>query len=481
MSAIRQPAQPRSAGREHNRPARQGWPPLAARYTGLKRRAAAFLVSHRHIIIAGVLVFLLIIEGIEHLVIAWLGQDRHLIFDFLVYLLLVPTGLWLLLSLLEHTVREREQAALESDQRLAFSHRLGQAASWEELLRLLVEYPHQVAPSARVTLYVFNPLTDRMEPEVSCQPDGTLTLKPAAPLNPDSQPVGSLPQLLLQQPGDHPFLNRRHYPAPAALPPHRYDLPVTRNDQLIGVFKLEYPLGQAPTQAETAALQAVAPIMALALEAGVLENLAAEQAAASATQRQQIAQTLHDTLAQNISYLRLKLDLLTGENAIHEIGAVLQELERMRAAADEAYQQVRSTLDDLIPIQGQDLASLLRAQAGAIAARAGLALDFDQDGTAFPLPSATRQQILYILREALHNVEKHAQAARVHLRLAWQEDGLLIKMSDDGVGFDHVPNGKHFGLQTMRERAESVGGGLTVTSLPSRGTQVTFWLPLAQP
>jgi len=85
------------------------------------------------------------------------------------------------------------------------------------------------------------------------------------------------------------------------------------------------------------------------------------------------------------------------------------------------------------------------------------------------------------VQEALANVRKHAAARQVQIRLVARDGCLGVTVTDDGVGFDRVPNGKHFGLQTMRERAESVGGGLTVTSAPAQGTQVTFWLPLAQP
>ncbi len=119
------------------------------------------------------------------------------------------------------------------------------------------------------------------------------------------------------------------------------------------MIKLEFPLGRSPDSDQVRALKSAAPVMALAIEVAMLQKMAAEQAAATAAQRQSIAQNLHNSLAQNVSYLRLKLDQLTGENAIHEIGAVLQELERMRASADEAYQQVRSTLDELNPDPGR--------------------------------------------------------------------------------------------------------------------------------
>jgi signal transduction histidine kinase len=84
-----------------------------------------------------------------------------------------------------------------------------------------------------------------------------------------------------------------------------------------------------------------------------------------------------------------------------------------------------------------------------------------------------------IVQEALTNIRKHAQAERVKVTLAALNDRLEITIADDGVGITPgtIPQG-HFGLQTMRERAESVGGTLRITSLPGQGTTVLLSLPL---
>ncbi|RPJ50688.1 MAG: hypothetical protein EHM21_04465, partial [Chloroflexi bacterium] len=239
----------------------------------------------------------------------------------------------------------------------------------------------------------------------------------------------------------------------------------------------------APTQEEIRVLRSAAPVIALALEGALLQALAAEQAAASEAQRQQVAQNLHDTLAQNISYLRLKLDQLTGENAIREIGAVLQELERMRATAEEAYQQVRNTLDALNPIHSENLASTLFKQARAISERGGFKLRTSQAGASFILPAPVRQQILYLVREALSNIEKHANATNARLTILWLESELIIKVVDDGIGFNplSVPADGHYGLWIMQQRAQEIGGTLKINAAAGNGgapgTEVTLWVP----
>jgi two-component system nitrate/nitrite sensor histidine kinase NarX len=243
--------------------------------------------------------------------------------------------------------------------------------------------------------------------------------------------------------------------------------------------------------------------MALALEVAMLQKVTAEQAAASTAERQAIAHNLHDTLAQNIGYLRLKLDQLTGVHVIREISAVLQELERMRAIADEAYQQVRNTLDELNPIRGENLSSTLFKQAQSISQRAGFQLRTSQVGTPHPLSNYIREQILFIVREALYNIEKHAIANQAYLHLIWLEAELIIKIADDGVGFNPLatPVEGHYGLWIMQQRALEIGGSLKISpastgiivdsangnqqestdfsgSAGKPGTEVTLWVPL---
>jgi signal transduction histidine kinase len=441
----------------------------------MRRWSVPFITRHRNHIWLGAFAALVLLEVIEHILLRRFGQGAHIAYDALVYIILVPASLWLLLNLLEKTETERVQAAREIDLRSQFSQRLGDAITWDELITTLVEYPHRIAPGATITLFVFQPGLARLQAEATCSSSGEIVLKPDVSISPDSLPLGSLPQILLQ--------NSPYPPPPASapppLPPHRYDLSITRGDQQFGVLKLDYPLGRGPSLIEQRMLKSVAPVMALAIEAALLQNLAANQAAASEAQRQHIAQNLHDTLAQNIGYLRLKLDQLTGENAIREIGAVLQELERMRSTADEAYQQVRNTLDELNPVHAEDLLTSLTKQASAICGRSGMTLRSDQVGDPYPLPPAVRQQIMYIVREALHNIEKHASACKVYLQFVWLENELIIKIDDDGVGFNplSVPDERHYGLWIMQQRAQEIGGTLKVASVEGGGTEVTLWTP----
>jgi len=97
-------------------------------------------------------------------------------------------------------------------------------------------------------------------------------------------------------------------------------------------------------------------------------------------------------------------------------------------------------------------------------------------------PPAETGIVLYrITQEALTNIRKHARASRVGVSLDQREGGYLIRIEDDGIGFDaggraESPDG-HLGLTSMRERAEIAGGWFTIDSAPEEGTVVQFWIP----
>jgi len=450
---------------------------MTDRPASLSKRITAFLMNRRRRLIVGVILITGIAEIAENLSLMRFGQEWFAWINLGLYLLMVPLGLWVLMVILETTASEQAKLTRDNNMRLEFSQKLGDAASLVELGERIVEFAHQVAPEANATLFIYNQATMRMDPEVACKPDGSLVHKPPRSLNPDTLPVGSLPQLLIQHGGE--AYPRSLLDSSANLPPNRYDLPIMRSDETLGVVKLEYPLGKELAQGQIRALQSAAPVIGLALEVALLQKLAAEQAAASDSQRQQIAQNLHDTLAQNISYLRLKLDQLTGENAIFEIGVVLQELERMRAIADEAYQQVRGTLDELDPVHGEELTSVINKQARAICARAGFDLRVSVVGEPYNLPPAVRQQVQFIAREALHNVEKHSHAREVGVQYCWLDADFVLKISDDGDGFDprKVTSDGHYGLLIMQQRAQEIGGSVKIPPVMGEGTEVTVWIP----
>jgi len=204
------------------------------------------------------------------------------------------------------------------------------------------------------------------------------------------------------------------------------------------------------------------------------------RAAALEEERARIFRDLHDGLAQVLGYLRLKLDGLTINRVVQQEPAIRTEIEQARETANEAYEVVRNMLAASRPANTADFASALLVQARTEGNRAGFKVRLTSDGEACPLPPVVQHQVLYLLQEALSNINKHANAKNVDIHLAWANDALTITLADDGCGFDPArsqPNG-HFGLTIMYERAAEVDGRLTVHSRPGQGTTISLWLPL---
>jgi signal transduction histidine kinase len=93
----------------------------------------------------------------------------------------------------------------------------------------------------------------------------------------------------------------------------------------------------------------------------------------------------------------------------------------------------------------------------------------------------TCEQLYGIVREALNNIVKHAKARHVQLELDWQPDNLMVRLVDDGVGFDPrlPPEEGHYGLTLMRETVEALRGELLIESAPGHGSRLTVRIPLS--
>lgn len=214
----------------------------------------------------------------------------------------------------------------------------------------------------------------------------------------------------------------------------------------------------------------------------VIHDISARRRAEAERERERasIARDLHDSLGHSLGYLHLKLDALVESDALPKKPGVLETLMQMRDVASEAYDLVRGMLAALLPSTSTDLTTALLVKARKVSQQGGFKVQFSSKGRPRALSPILQQQLLYLLQEALINVEKHAGARQVEIEVAWQEDALVITLADDGKGFDphDVPPTGHFGLAIMRERARETRAQLTLNSRPGHGTQVIVRLPL---
>ena len=203
------------------------------------------------------------------------------------------------------------------------------------------------------------------------------------------------------------------------------------------------------------------------------QALAMEQLA-TARERNRLARDLHDTLAHALAGLVVQLQAI--ETLLQaEPQAVRSELVKARQIAQEGLRETRQAIQDLRvnPIEDLGLARALERAAIEFGDRAGVQVELHVGDPQASISSDMAAQIYFIAQEALHNIERHADARRVDVSLA-RSDGLIqLRIVDNGRGFDESQlTEERFGLQGMYERAEMIGAVLSVTSTVVQGTTV---------
>jgi signal transduction histidine kinase len=199
------------------------------------------------------------------------------------------------------------------------------------------------------------------------------------------------------------------------------------------------------------------------------------------TMQLDIARDLHDTIGQNIGYLRMKLDHLA-EQEPRRSGADLQaEFNQMSRVANESYDLVRGTLAVLQSQGSGDLLALFKRYAGQVVERSVIDIQFQDRGRMGLMSVYQIRQLFYIFREALSNIEKHSEARHARVEMEWAERSLTLSIADDGKGFDAsvaTTQQGHYGLKFIRERTEMLNGTWQLQTAPQSGTRITICVPL---
>ena len=201
----------------------------------------------------------------------------------------------------------------------------------------------------------------------------------------------------------------------------------------------------------------------------------AEVGRALLEERGRLAREVHDGLGQDLWYARLKLGRLAQlvpEGEPRElVDDVVSGIDSGIADARQTVMAMRAGSTDA------PLLELLERYADDFGDRFALDVRFESDGESPELPARAQAEILRIVQEALNNVRKHADATVVRVRASAGEEGLTIRVIDNGKGFAQDRLTRGFGLMGMRERAGLIGARLAIESAPSDGTRVTLTVP----
>lgn len=198
---------------------------------------------------------------------------------------------------------------------------------------------------------------------------------------------------------------------------------------------------------------------------------------ATAQERSRIAREIHDSLGHSLTALNIQLEgaIKLSKRDPQKSQALLAESKRLGSVALQDVRQSVAALRDDAPIK-ESLQARLNTLVDTLRASSNISPKLNIQ-LLKPLPQATSMALYRIAQEGITNIVKHAEATAVELTLINNEGGTQLLLRDNGRGFDLAQTSTGFGLQGMRERAQAIGGQLTVNSLPGKGCELKLTIP----
>jgi signal transduction histidine kinase len=258
-------------------------------------------------------------------------------------------------------------------------------------------------------------------------------------------------------------------------------VPIQIGGQVFGVFGVNYSRPRRFSDDEIRLFQALAQRAALAIENARLYEQA--QQAAAMEERQRLARDLHDSVTQSLYSLTLLAEAGRRQAGMGDLGRTQRHLERLGETAQQALREMRLLVYELRPLEleAAGLASALQQRLESVERRSGVEVRLLVEGEV-NLPAAVEEGLYRVAQEALNNALKHARATSVTVTVHTAGERAELTVADDGRGFD--PEAVHdrggLGLVGIRERAQRLGGALTIESAPDRGTRVSLRLTTHQ-
>lgn len=373
--------------------------------------------------------------------------DLHILDEVVLDGLVLPLTTWAVLTFAARKLAKQFEREQLLEVRQQFLQRLAEQRDYGQLAQFVVRYPATLLPVAHASLFV-------------CEGDER--------------------QLHLVTAQDYDHSQQRGPLALAAGREHRFIL--MANDRQLGLLLVRCQPGEQIDADRLALLTSLVPELGRALSRALAESEQKEQLyrAARAYERRRLTQELHDSLAQQVFYLHLGLDQLSGDTTLNASTAVRRKLSSMRDVAAEVYEQIRNNLSILRAWEQVNLTEAISELARLTAHNAELTIDINVRGEPEWLSPHTCEHVYGVVREALHNVVKHARAGHVQLDLTWSADSLRISLSDNGVGFEPAvaPGADHYGLILMREAVDAFEGTISIDSSPGAGTRLVIGVPL---
>lgn len=217
-----------------------------------------------------------------------------------------------------------------------------------------------------------------------------------------------------------------------------------------------------------------------------LRMVMARLAELQAVERRSLAKELHDRVGQSLTTLGVTLNLIRARLAPEAQQEAARRFDVAQDLVTEVTDEVRAVIAQLHPpvLDDYGLAAALRWHAERLQRQTGLQVEVTGELIEPRIPLNRSVALFRIAQEALNNVVKHAGVERAAVRLECAPEGIRLTIADEGHGFDlndsaaqAAQGDGHWGLLTMRERAEALDGSLQIDTAPGRGARIIATIP----
>ena len=399
----------------------------------------------------------------------------HLIEFFIYFTILLIGGVFLELQLRGSATQSRTLRILDYKHQLSLA--LTASDDWDVMAFELAKFPGSVSRTQSSCLFIRDTISGQFEHAAHWQKNGEMQIdyhvEEARHTWVDEIYTAGLlfhrcPSVLVAN--------------QAELAPVEYCLPIKQADHLLAFLRFQLVLGEVMSKEEEEIFSNVGDELALALKAGQARKTSFEMhtSETALAERRTVSHYLHDSLGQNLGYLRMKLDQLLSEKDLLSVEQIQDDLKRMRDAASESYDFVRGTLETIHPKTLPHLMNVLQEHARKVAERAHYIVNFEVRGRPIPLRDDVQSAIFYVCHEVLNNVEKHSKANCVDIFADWGDEILKLSISDNGIGFNPqtVNPNQHFGLEIVEERINNINGRITLKTSENSGTIIVLSVPI---
>ena len=260
---------------------------------------------------------------------------------------------------------------------------------------------------------------------------------------------------------------------------HTVVFPITYQEEELGILTLYFSDDPTLNDNDNELLRTLCGQLGVSIASSRLEQ--ERRLLAVLQERNLIAQGLHDSIAQALTFLNLQVQML--ESAFHadQKEQAEENIRFIKDGVQECYEDVRELLLNFrTKISNKDFPEAVTTLLSRFKRQTKINIETVWQDDGRTLNDDEQLQIIFILQESLSNIRKHAKAQHVKISMLNQQN-FTLSIEDDGIGFNlqhlHKLSGEHVGLGIMQERARRINANLDIQSQPEQGTTVTLTLP----